>query len=58
MLENLDRETIALAIGIGIAVGAGLFVALDSPLGFVAGLGIAIAIVVGRTRRNKRQDES
>ena len=53
MMENLDRKIILRAVGIGIAVGAGLFVVLESPLGIVAGIAIAIAIVVGNTRQGQ-----
>ena len=56
MMENLDRNTILRAVGVGIAIGAGFFVVLESPLGIVAGIAIAIAIVVGVTRRKQNKE--
>ena len=56
MMENLDRSTILMAVGVGIAVGAGSFVVMESPLGIVAGIAIAIAIVVGVTKRKQNKE--
>ena len=56
MVENLDRKIILMAVGIGIAFGAGLFVVLESSLGIVTGIAIAIAIVVGNTMRKQNRD--
>ncbi len=56
MMENLDRNIILMAVGVGIAIGAGLFVVLESPLGIVAGIAIAIAIVVGNTMKKQNKE--
>lgn len=57
-MEYLDRNIIIVALASGVALGAGVSVAMESPVGIVFGVVVAAGLLLTNYMQNRRKAQS